>query len=83
MGWDGKKSLWALILRAPLCGANKLESNGNISALILGRFSSFSCNFSYQLQPCGDHIYPPPWMMMIIIMIKISNMVNHDCHNMI
>ena len=23
MGWDGRKSLKALILRAPLCGANK------------------------------------------------------------
>ena len=22
MGWDGRKSLQALILRAPLCGAN-------------------------------------------------------------
>ena len=24
MGWDGRKSLKALILRAPLCGANNL-----------------------------------------------------------
>ena len=24
MGWDGRKSLKGVILRAPLCGANKL-----------------------------------------------------------
>ena len=25
MGWDGRKSLRGVILRAPLCGANKVE----------------------------------------------------------
>ena len=29
MGWDGRKSLKALILRAPLCGANNRSSQGN------------------------------------------------------
>ena len=30
MGWDGRKSLKALILRAPLCGANKSEKKETI-----------------------------------------------------
>ena len=37
VGWDGRKSLKALILRAPLCGAKNRPSKLGKTVLLFGR----------------------------------------------